>query len=220
MNSHSIRAGRRPTTSGEHRPGGDDKRRRVMTAALEEFASRGYHGTTVPDVAARAGVATGTLYHYFETKEQLVNEVYRDTKLRMRSALLDGLADPIVDRSDSVEAWFLEVWRRLAAFERAEPAAFRFLEMREHFDYLDRESQQLELATVLPVFAVAQRVEQQADGARADLVIALSYGAFVGLVKASRLRYVTLDEASVAEAGRIAWKMFAPQAVRSLTGGD
>jgi TetR/AcrR family transcriptional regulator, repressor of fatR-cypB operon len=191
-----------------------------MAAALEEFASRGYHGTTVPDVAARAGVATGTLYHYFETKEQLVNEVYRDTKLRMRSALLDGLADPIVDRTDSVEAWFLEVWRRLAAFERAEPAAFRFLEMREHFDYLDRESQQLELATVLPVFAVARRVDQQADGARADLVIALSYGAFVGLVKASRLRYVTLDEASVVEAGRIAWKMFAPQAMRALAGGD
>jgi len=215
MNSHSTR--RRATTSRELSPPGDDKRRRVLRAALDEFATRGYHGTTVPDVAARAGIATGTLYYYFATKEQLVNELYRDTKLRMRSALLDGLADPIIDRPDSVEAWFLEMWRRLAAFERADPAAFHFLEMHEHIDYLDRESRQHELATVLPAFAVAKRVEEQAGGERADLVIALAFGAFVGLVRAGRLGYVTLDDTSIAEAGRIASKMFA---ARVIAGGD
>jgi len=80
------------------------------------FAARGYHGTAVPEVAEAAGVGTGTLYHYFEHKQQLVNEMYRDAKLRLRGALLDQLAEPALDEPGAAKAWFLEVWRRLAAF--------------------------------------------------------------------------------------------------------
>src|SRR5262245_66553135 len=97
------------------RPVVDDKRRRVLDAALKVFAERGYHGTTVPDVAAAAGVGTGTLYHYFEHKHQLVNEVYRDAKLRLRGELVDHLPDPDVNAPGAVQAWFTELWRRLAA---------------------------------------------------------------------------------------------------------
>jgi AcrR family transcriptional regulator len=57
------------------RPRVDDKRRRILDAALAMFAERGYHGVAVPEVAVAAGVGIGTLYHYFEHKQQLVNEV-------------------------------------------------------------------------------------------------------------------------------------------------
>src|SRR5262245_59785382 len=96
------------------RPVVDDKRRRVLDAALRMFATRGYPGPAVPEVAEAAGVGTGTLYHYFEHKQQLVNEVYRDAKLRLRGALLDQLSDPDLDAPGAAKAWFLEVWRRLA----------------------------------------------------------------------------------------------------------
>ena len=67
----------------------------IMDAAARVFAERGYHGTNVPEVAAAAGVGIGSLYRYFADKEALVNEVYRDAKLRLRAALLDGLAAPL-----------------------------------------------------------------------------------------------------------------------------
>ncbi len=217
MNVHSGK--RRATATAAEtrgRQAHDAKRRVVLTAALEAFAERGYYGTTVPDVAAAAGVAIGTLYHYFATKERLVNEVFRDAKLRMRSALLDGIAEPVLDKPQAVEAWFFEMWGRLARFVRAEPATFRFLEMHEHVAYLDLESRQHELATVTPIFAVVQRVADRSGGARADLMVALSYGAFVGLFRASRHGYVTLDDASLTAAGAIAWRMLAPEALRAL----
>src|SRR5687768_18439975 len=86
MTVHSENARR-----GRGRPLVDDKRRRILDAALRVFAERGYHGTAVPEVATAARVGTGTLYRYFATKEALVNEVYRDAKARLRAALIDGL---------------------------------------------------------------------------------------------------------------------------------
>ena len=193
------------------RPVTDDKRRRLLDAALKMFAERGYHGVAVPEVAAAAGVGTGTLYHYFENKQVLVNELYRDQKLKLRSHLLDGLADPDLDKLGAGEAWFNEIWRRLAAYARETPHAFKFLEMQDHLEYLDAESRQLEVATLMPMFMVAKRVHDRVGGARVDVVIALIFGAFVGLVKAARLGYLQLDDASLEEAGKTVWRMFEPE---------
>ena len=197
----------------------DDKRRRVLDAALRVFAARGYHGTAVPEVAEAAGVGTGTLYHYFEHKQELVNEVYRDAKQRLRGALLDQLAEPDLGEPGAAKAWFLEVWRRLAAFARREPDAFRFLEMQDHVEYLDAESRQVELSTIAPLFLVGKRLHDRAEGgARIDVVMALVWGAFVGLVKAGRLGYLRLDDAALEEAGEACWRMVEPEAVRAAAG--
>jgi len=207
-------AGHAPRRRG--RPVVDDKRRRILDAALKIFAERGYHGTAVPEVAEAAGVGTGTLYHYFEHKHQLVNEVYRDAKLRLRGALLDGLVDPDLEKPDAARAWFDEVWRRLADYARREPDTFRFLEMQDHVEYLDIESRQIEISTLAPLFLVGKRVHDRTGGPRVDIVIALMWGAFVGLVKASRLGYLRLDDDSLLAAGGVAWRMFEPEAMRAV----
>jgi AcrR family transcriptional regulator len=219
MNVRSRKAVRAagPAPRRRGRPAVDDKRRRVLDAALKAFAARGYHGTAVPEVAEAAGVGTGTLYHYFEHKQELVNEVYRDAKLRLRGALLDQLAEPELERPGAAKAWFLEVWRRLAAFARREPDAFRFLEMQDHVEYLDAESRRLELSTIAPLFLVGERLHDRAGGARIDVVIALMWGAFVGLVKAGRLGYLRLDDAALEEAGETCWRMVEPEATRAAS---
>lgn len=48
-----------------------------MRAALELFTSRGYHESTTPQIAERAGVAEGTIYRHFPSKDDLLNEIYR-----------------------------------------------------------------------------------------------------------------------------------------------
>src|SRR4051812_12706444 len=98
----SGRADRQPSSAdntssskrGAGRPRTDDKHRRILDAALKVFAAKGFHGTSVPEVSSQAGVATGTLYLHFKDKHDLVNQVYRDAKLRLKTALLDGLVDP------------------------------------------------------------------------------------------------------------------------------
>jgi AcrR family transcriptional regulator len=197
------------------RPVVDDKRRRILDAALRTFADRGFHGTSVPEVAEAAGVGTGTLYRYFEHKEALVNEVYRDAKLRLRAALLDGMADPDTYKVNDAERWFLELWRRLGAFASAEPDALRFLEMQDHIAYLDAESRQIELSVIAPLFLAGKRMRERSAGAPIDILIALLWGAFVGLIKASKLGYLALDARRLEQAGSACWRMLAPDLPRA-----
>ena len=57
-----------------------DKGEAILAAALDLFVERGFHGTSVPSVAERAGVAAGTIYHYFASKEALVNALFKRWK--------------------------------------------------------------------------------------------------------------------------------------------
>jgi len=52
-------------------------RQRLVRAALELFTTQGYHATTTPQLAKRAGIAEGTIYRHFTGKQQLLSELYR-----------------------------------------------------------------------------------------------------------------------------------------------
>jgi TetR/AcrR family transcriptional regulator, multidrug resistance operon repressor len=55
----------------------DLTRQRLIRAALELFTTKGYHVTTTAQIAKKAGVAEGTIYKHFSSKQHLVNELYR-----------------------------------------------------------------------------------------------------------------------------------------------
>jgi AcrR family transcriptional regulator len=55
----------------------DLTRQRLVRAALELFTTRGYHDTTTPLLAKKAGIAEGTIYRHFDSKKHLLNELYR-----------------------------------------------------------------------------------------------------------------------------------------------
>src|SRR2546425_6696063 len=52
-------------------------RQRLVRAALELFTAQGYHDTTTPQISKKAGVAEGTIYRHFHSKQHLLNELYR-----------------------------------------------------------------------------------------------------------------------------------------------
>jgi TetR/AcrR family transcriptional regulator, fatty acid metabolism regulator protein len=59
--------------------GQEDKRRLILDAAIRVFARKGYHTCRVGDIAEEAGVAHGLLYHYFRSKEELLETIFRET---------------------------------------------------------------------------------------------------------------------------------------------
>ncbi len=71
-----------------------DKRRNILDAAVKVFARQGFHSTRVSDIADEAGVAYGLVYHYFSSKEEVLNELFTE-----RWSLLLAAIDE-ADKSD------------------------------------------------------------------------------------------------------------------------
>jgi TetR/AcrR family transcriptional regulator, fatty acid metabolism regulator protein len=90
----------RPTTAVTH-----EKSRRILRAAITVFARNGYHASKVGDVATEAGVAYGLVYHYFGSKERLLETIFRRTWANMLEQVEE------VERSD---ATFREQIRAIA----------------------------------------------------------------------------------------------------------
>jgi AcrR family transcriptional regulator len=165
-------------------PHGDDspKREAILAAALELFAELGFHGTAVPLVAEKAGVGAGTVYRYFDSKEALVNVLYRHWKGEYARQLMTDFPASAPHREQ-----FRELWRRMGAFATRHPRALAFLELHHHAEYLDAESRAVEEALMAPLrgfVAEAQR-QQVVKPLAPDVLIAMTYGAFAGLVRAS-----------------------------------
>lgn len=85
------------TSPRRGRPPNPQLRARVLAAALELFAEKGYDATSVNEVVLRAGVTKGALYHYFTAKEDLLYEIYRgllDQQLADLDRILAEQTDP------------------------------------------------------------------------------------------------------------------------------
>ena len=111
---------------GQRRAAQQLRREAILRAAAEVFAARGYQGTTVEEIARRAGVAKGTPYLHFADKADLFYAVFAlwtaesiagaDAALaaaRTSSARLQALAQSALDYMDTQRQWFpltLEVW--------------------------------------------------------------------------------------------------------------
>ena len=96
-------------------------RDRLVRAALELFTTRGYHETTTPLIAARAGVAEGTIYRHFASKDELLNEIYRAGIRLFAGAVRE--ADPRLHCRERL-ALIAKRWRDTGA---KEPAVVRLV---------------------------------------------------------------------------------------------
>ena len=81
------------STPGKREQQKEARRVAIIEAALEEFTSQGFTATKLEDVAVRAGIGKGTIYLYFNSKEDLFEEVVRRTLLPDRKLLSTYVTD-------------------------------------------------------------------------------------------------------------------------------
>ena len=74
----------------------NEKKQSILDASLKLFVENGFHGTSTAEIAKTAGVATGTLFHYFKTKEELINSLYLHTKESMLNEISGKYDDKII----------------------------------------------------------------------------------------------------------------------------
>lgn len=80
-----------------------EKRRRILDAALEEFAKKDYKSASTDDIAARAGISKGLLFYYFKNKQSLYLALAEETKGRIESHLKLQEMRQITDFFDILE---------------------------------------------------------------------------------------------------------------------
>ena len=92
---------------------GDDKRRLILQAAVRVFARQGYEASPVGDVAREAGVAYGLVYHYFGSKDAVLEAVFREQwgRLLAAVALAEETGDTAPEQLALVVKIVLRTWR-------------------------------------------------------------------------------------------------------------
>jgi AcrR family transcriptional regulator len=92
----------------------EDRRKQIVQAAVRAFARRGYEAARVGDVATEAGVAYGLVYHYFHSKEELLETIFRETWAELLAAIraVEDADEPPREHVRKVVAIVLRTWSR------------------------------------------------------------------------------------------------------------
>lgn len=150
-----------------------------MQAALDLFVERGFYGTAVPEIADKAGVGAGTIYRYFPSKEALVNELYRQEKMRWGNAVIENFP------TGNARELFRTLWMRMARFAVDNEKSFVFLELHHHARYLDAESQALEkrMMVLFTNVVISAQARGELKSGPPRLLMGMVMGAFIGVIR-------------------------------------
>ena len=152
----------------------EEKRRIILAAAVRVFAHKGFHTSRVGDIAEEAGVAHGLLYHYFSSKDEVLETIFRENWgiLIERIHAVERSDEPAREQLRHVAAILLRTWRH-------EPDVVRVL-VREIARSPELQQRIGEL--VKPIQAIQRIIEhgQQTGEFRADLDPRLAATVFYG----------------------------------------
>ncbi len=142
----------------DHSIAHQEKRKRILDAAIRVFAEHGYHGARVGDIAEDAGVAHGLLYHYFASKDDVLRTIFTENwgELIGRFRAVEATDEPAPAKLEGIAKILLRTWRN-------DPALVTVMvrEVARSHQLQDRVDE------VREAFAIVERVieEGQASGA-------------------------------------------------------
>ncbi len=159
---------------GERATGAEEKRRLILDAAVRVFARKGFHTSRVGDIAEEAGVAHGLLYHYFASKDEVLETIFRENW-----GVLVKRIDAVVRTDESARNQLRHVAAILLRTWRHEPDVVRVL-IREIARSAEVQERIGDL--VKPIEAIRRIIEsgQETGEFRADLDPALAATVFYG----------------------------------------
>jgi AcrR family transcriptional regulator len=119
------------------RPKSEDKRNAILDAATRLFAERGLAAAPTSEISRLAGVAEGTLFTYFGTKDELINSLYRELKLELADAMMSDFP-----RKKNVRTRMRHVWDRYVGWGIANPRQRKVLGQLTVSEVLSKESRE------------------------------------------------------------------------------
>jgi AcrR family transcriptional regulator len=172
------------------RPRSEDKRNAILDAATRLFAERGLTAAPTSEISKLAGVAEGTLFTYFKTKDDLINALYREIKLELADAMMSDFP-----RKKNIRTKLRHVWDRYVNWGIANPRQRKVLAQLTVSEALTKESRDAGSAPFVEFQAmIRDAIEQRVF--RNDVPVELISKSLAALVEAT----IDLTESNRAKA--------------------
>jgi AcrR family transcriptional regulator len=117
------------------RPKSETKRNAILDAATRVFAERGLTAAPTSEISKQAGIAEGTLFTYFKTKDDLINALFREIKLEQADAIMSGFP-----RKKSVRTRLRHVWDGYVSWGMKNPEQRKVLSQLQVSGMLSKQS--------------------------------------------------------------------------------
>lgn len=132
-----------------------DKRNAILEAATQVFAEGGLSAATSA-ISAAAGIAEGTLFTYFRTKDELVNALYREIKLELADAMMSAFP-----RKKSIRSRLQHIWNQYVEWGLKNPMQQGVLRQVLVWNGLTQESKKVGSAPFVEIESMIEEAKQQ-----------------------------------------------------------
>lgn len=179
-----------------------EKKKAILDATLKLITEHGFHAAPMALVAERAGVAAGTIYHHFRSKEDIINALYAQLKEEMGRALLKG------DKpGDTYKARFFRFWINLYTHFAKHPSEFLFLEQYTNSPYVTTVTKEENARFYQHVISFLEQGVKTGVLRKMDtaLLVALVYGNVVTCVKLQLSGGLKMNTTRIQQAAQATW---------------
>ncbi len=168
-----------------------DKRAAILSTALKLLVEQGFHNTPMSQIAKVAGVSAGIIYHYFESKDELVHQLYHDIKAKISQALTVGEPD-LLEGIETVRM----VWFNAYNFYVANPQETIFLEQYENSPFNNHWEKGFD-AKLKPIIDKLQKDIEAGLVVNLPIIVLydLTFGVAMSLAKQQIAGLIQLDQA-------------------------
>ncbi len=157
-----------------------DKKSLILSTVLDLVKQTGFYHLNMKAIAEKAGISAGTIYLYFKSKEELINELYRTVVGEFNSAVLSGYA-PDADLHQN----FCDMLQAAVDFYLPRKDAFSFVEQYTYAPFLFKESQEENFSLLLPLYKLmrAGKKEKIIKNLPDAILISMVHGTLNTLLK-------------------------------------
>jgi len=163
-----------------------EKKIAILKATLELVAERGFHGAPTSEIAERAGVGMGSIYRYFEDKDELIRALFAHTEGQFREAIIEG-HDPEAPFREQ----YVNLCRNVLQYLVDHPDIFRFVEqyLNSPYGVAERREKLLGVASTdvtdgpLEVLFQQARARQMTKDIPLPAIYALTFGPIFFLIR-------------------------------------
>ncbi|MBU8891723.1 MAG: TetR/AcrR family transcriptional regulator [Bacteroidales bacterium] len=133
-----------------------NKRDNILKAALKLFVEQGEQATSMKWIAKEAKCGIGTMYNYFESKEELINVLYLENKTKLFTYILETH-----DTSVSVKQQFVAIWLKFIDHAISNPLETRFLQLFSHSPKISKQVTEEVNELIYPLFEVYEKGKKE-----------------------------------------------------------